>query len=848
MPEAPFPLKLYRCLLKLYPAGFRENYGGPMEREFRDQLAESSGVYALAKLWIGLFADLAISLPRQFSHEVRQDARHTLRLWANRPWQTGFAIVALAIGIGANTGVFSVLNALLLRSLPFSDPSQLAALYVFSPPHESATQFHIWRQQSGYFADAALFEEADFNLGGAGIPQRAHIAQTSWNFFSLLGAQPLLGRFFTAAEDTPGRNGVAVIGYGLWQELFAGGKRVLGATIRVNGKPLTIVGVAPAGFDFPNRAVLWEAASLTPGNNGWETIARLKPGITWPQARAAFAAEAGRSSPRRRKIDRIKYPPRLTSLQDELSGHVKKASLLLMAGVVMILLIACTNVANLLMARTADRASELSIRSALGASRARLVQQLLTECLLLSFLAAVAGLVVAFWTASIVAKVQPPPLVTQSYSLLDVRVLGFAVVVSIASGLLFGSLPSLYAGRIHLFEARGSSGTQSSRLIREILVAAQVMLTIVLLTASISVGRAFLTLLQTDHGFATKGLVTVSVSVDGTVYQPAGRQLPYFEEALSRIRRLPGVRSASATEFLPLLARMFMGGPFGLDGRPADENSMVVPILPDYFQTIGGHILAGREFTDAEVRSGAKVAVVNERFATQFGVPVDAIGHQVTLGKETPWKVIGVVKTTDYMAEKDEANSNQVFVPVHSPGDFSSTFVVRVNGRAEDNVAMVRDAIRSVDKQVPVFGAESMEQRLEDVLARPKFYRTAVMFFAGFALLLAVIGIYGVVAYAVARRTREMGVRLALGTTPNQLRGMLLRQGLFPVAAGAVCGIAGAIFTGRFLGVLVAGAKPVDAAAFTLSLVFITLTASTSIWAATRRIAGLDIMEILRAE
>jgi predicted permease len=850
MPNAPFSLELYRFLLKLYPAGFRNEYAGPLEREFRDELAESTGVFALAKLWVRLLADLAISIPLQFAREVSQDARHTLRLWAKRPAQTGFVILALAIGIGANTGIFSVVNALLLRSLPFQDPSRLASLGTFFPPHGTAKEFHEWRQQqSAYLADAALIEQFDVNLGEAQNASRAHISCTSWNFFSILGAQPAMGRWFRDGEDSPGNSAVAVISYELWQQLFAGDQRVLGSTLRINGMPLKIVGVAPAGFNYPSNTNLWKAADYSPGNNGWETIARLKPGVTWPQARAAFAVEADRLWPRRDEIGNSEHYPKMTSLQDELAGPVKNASLLLMAGVVLILLIACSNVANILLARTADRARELSIRSALGASRARITQQLLTECLLLSLVAAIAGLLVAFWTTSIAAKVQPAPLSTQSYSILDGRVLVFSVAVAVASSVLFGVLPSLYARRASAFGLRGSSGTRGARIVRETLIAGQVMLTIILLAASVSVGRAFVNLMRTDRGFDMKGLVTVSVSLDGTTRGAKGRQLPYFEEALDRIRRLPGVLSASETEFLPLDAQGFVGGPFGLDGRPAKRNSTMVPVLSGYFKTMGGRILYGREFTDEEVRSDAKVVVVNERFAMEFGSPADALDHQVTDGSNPLWKIIGVVKGMDCMTDTmDTAHANQIFVPAHSPGGFVSTFVARVDGRAEDWLPAIRDTIRSVDTQVPVFGVKTMEQRMADVVGRPRFYRTAVLFFAGFALLLAVIGIYSVVSYAVARRTHEMGVRLALGATPVGLRGKLLRQGLLTVVTGAIFGIAGAVPAGRFLESLVAGAKSVDFATLILSILFIALIASASIWAATRRIARLDVLEILRIE
>jgi putative ABC transport system permease protein len=784
-----------------------------------------------------------------------QDLRYTLRLWSRSPWHAGFAIAALAIGIGANTGVFSVVNALLLRSLPFQQPDRLALLHQFIPPHNSAQEFHDWRQQSAYLADAALFEENDVNLGGVRVGTRAHVAQTSWNFFSVLGIQPVLGSGFAADEDVdgtgwglPGRNAMAVIGYGLWQQLFAGDPKVLGATIRIDGIPLTVVGVAPPGFDYPGKAVLWKPAAYSPGNNGWGTIARLKQGVTWSQARAAFAVESERLSPTLSEVDNSILRPSMTSLQDGLAGPVKNASLMFMGAVVFVLLIACTNVANLLIARTTDRAGELSIRSALGASRARLARQLLTECLLLSLIATLVGLLIASWITSLAAKVEPPPLGAQNYSIVDGRVLAFTLVVSVVTALALGLLPSLYAGRVHAFRSQGSGRTRGSRLVRQSLVAAQVMLTMVLLAASVCLGRAFVHLMRIDRGYDVQGIVTVGVSLEGTSHQLDNRQLPYFEDVLDRVRRLPGVRAASATEFLPLYASAFVGGPFGLDGRPAQRNSTLVPILSGYFQTMGGRIVYGREFTQAEVRSGAKVAVVNEQFAAGFGAPRDALNHQLTIEGDTPRKIVGVVQGMEYETDPTTAKGNEVFIPSETPGSFFSTFVVRVDGRAADHLAAIRDTIQSVDPQVPVFGVKTMEQRLDEVFANPKFYRTAIWVFAAFALLLAVIGIYGIVSYAVVQRTQEMGVRMALGRTPVQLRGMLLRHGLLMVMAGAIPGIVGAQLTGRFLESLMDGARPIGVATSAGLVLLFALVASASIWSATRRIARLDITAILRTE
>ncbi len=518
-----------------------------------------------------------------------------------------------------------------------------------------------------------------------------------------------------------------------------------------------------------------------------------------------------------------------------------------MAGVALILLIACTNVANLFMASTTDRAMELSIRSALGASRGRLTQQLITECLLLSLIATLAGLLIAYWTVSIAEKLVPPALATQSYGILDGRVLGFAVAVAVISGLLFGILPSFFAVRVHVFGSRGGNKTRTSRLFSETLVAAQVTLTIVLLAVSISVGRAFFHLLANDRGYDVKGVVTVSVSLDGTTHQLDKRQLPYFEEALARIRKLPFVRSASATDFLPLYANAFVGGPFGMDGRRAKRNSMMIPILSDYFRTMGGEIRYGREFTANEVSSGARVAVVNERFASEFGAPQNAVGRQLTQGKP-PLQIVGVVAGMNYETDPTQANRNQVFIPSETPGGFFSTFVARVDGRPEDHLAAVRDAIRSVDPQVPIFGVKTMEQRLAENYARPKFYRTAVWMFAAFALILAIIGIYGIISYAVVHRTQEMGVRMALGTTSSRLRGTLVLRGLMLVATAAIPGIAGCILAGRFIENLIAGAKPIDPPTSACLILFLAAVAATSVWVASRRIAGLDIVSILRAD
>jgi putative ABC transport system permease protein len=781
------------------------------------------------------------------------DARYGLRQLRRSPGFTAVAVLTLALGIGGNTGVFSVLNTLLLESLPFHQPDRLALLQRFIPPHGSAKEFKDWRQHSAYLADTALFEDVDVNLGGARGVDRARVAQTSWNFFPVLGTQLLLGHGFDPGDEVdgtgwglPGRNAVAVISYALWQQLFGGNPRVLGATIRADGIPLTVIGVAPPGFDYPDHSVLWKPAAYSPGNAGWQTVARLKPGISWTQARAAFAVDVER---RLSKPQRAELRPQIVSLQNGLLGPGKSASLMLMGAVGLILLIACTNVANLLTARAAGRAAELSMRSVLGASRARLARQLLTECLLLSFVATLAGLLVAYWTISLATKVEPPPLGVQSYSILNGHVMGFALIVSVFSAVLFGLLPLLQVGRIRALGVREPRTTRGSRLIHKTLIVAQVMFTMILLSASVLVGRTFAHLIQIDRGYTVRRIVTASVSLDGTSRQRDKLQLPYFEEVLGRIRRLPGVRSASATDFLPLDATGFVGGLYGLAGRPALRGSMMVPVFSDYFRTMGGRILYGRGFTGAELRSGAKVAVVTEGFAAAFGPAAGAVGQQLTMGRAHHWEIVGVVKRMDYQTDPTVAKEFQVFIPATTPGGFFSwTFVARVDGRAEDHLAEIRDAIRSVDPEVPVFNVKTVQQRLDELFIRPRFYRDAVWIFGGFALLLIAIGIYGLLAYTVARRTNEIGIRMTLGATQSSVARMVVEDALLMVSMGMAGGVPLAFSVKRLAASLMGGPTGSIAAPIGFGVLAIFVVALLATYIPARRAAKVDPMVALRYE
>jgi len=844
-------LRAYRWLIKLYPARFREDYGGPLQRQFTDEYLESASAWSLLVLWLRTLLDLARSLPLQVAREVNLDARHTLRLWRRRPMHTLFAIAVLTIAIGANTGVFSVLNALLLRSLPFHEPDRLAAMRMYLPGGlGSPKAFHEWRRNSTYAADAFNYTSGEVNLEGVSEAARIRLTEASWNFFNVLGVRPAVGRGFVEGEDNTGAEGVAVIGQGLWQQLYGGDRSAIGRTIKVNGTPLTIVGVAPPRFDYPRGTAVWSATVFDfqriPKTTVtfWSAVARLKDDMPWSQARQAFEAEAYAKSPERRNATGMNRPA-LVPLREELAGPVRQASFVLLAGAGLLLLLACANVANFMLAHTLGREQELMIRTALGASRARLVQQLLTETVLLSSVAAALGLLVAWWTTGTALAVQPAQLASQAYSILDWQVLAFAALLSVGTGVLFGAGPVLYVSR-RMFAVTAKTATPVRRHMRfrNALILLQVAVTIVLVTASAALGRTFVTLLRIDNGYALQSVATMSVSFAGTSYMGAQSRV-YLDEAVRRLRDLPQVVSVSATQFLPLATEGYGAGRFNIDGVGVETLATTVPIAPDYFAALGGHLVSGREFTPQDMAGTEPIAIVNEEFARAFGDPRSLVGRTITGSKFEPRRIIGVVR-----GMRDSGPlyppSPQMFMPARSSR--ALTFVVRVSGPARDRIAALRDALAAVDGSVPVFDVKTMDERLALTLARPKFYATAVVFFGGLALLLSVIGVYGVVSYACGERIRELGIRLALGTTPARLRGRLVWRIVLLVSAGALAGSAFVSSGAPYLQNLIPGAEAALLTTIAVTIAGTVAVAIVATWAATHRVASLDIMNALRPE
>jgi putative ABC transport system permease protein len=842
------PRTIYRLLLKLYPARFREEYGTPLERQFRDDYRDARGFRAKTWFWMQALADLALSIPAEICRELRQDVGYAMRIYRQRSATTALALVALAVAIGATTGVFSVVNALLLRSLPFREPERLVQLV--NPPVGAASgrePLHAWTGRSPYLAGLATYSTAEMNLSRAQDAARVKVAETSAEFFAVLGAEPEIGRSFAPDEDLAGRDTVAVLSHALWEQVFGSDARVLGSTIRINGVPMTVIGVAPAGLDFPERAGLWTPTAYDLGHLPKlgaimpRQFGRLKTGVS-----LALAARIFESESRVANRESYKYAgamrPKLTSLRDQLAGAVGQASLVLLGVVVFVLLIACANVAHLLLSRITERRQELVTRAALGASRGRLVQQLVTECTMLTLAAAAAGMLVAQGAARLAIAAQPAQAAFQTYTIVDWRVLGFAVALAALTGVVFGVLPANLIGRMQpgtdvVRSQPHSSGSGANRL-RGLLVGMQAAFTIVLVAGAVTMGRSFLKLAGSDLGFRTGNVITVSVSLDGTPAQ--GHKRNYYHEALERLRAIPGVTAAGGAEYLPLGGKVaFMGGRFRPDNSGEEKLARLLSATPGYFHAMGTEILQGREFTAAD----RNAAIVSDDFARQY--PGLSLVGRTLIFHDKPLSIVGIVRTEHF--GPDEGGGPQIFIPVDTWYPSNVTFVARVRGRTEAYLPVCRAAVQAVDSRVPVYNVKTLEARLGESLSSPRFYTTVVLFFGAFALLLAVAGIYGVANYVIVQRTHEIGVRLAVGASPERLRATLLRQGIAPVLAGAVVGVAGAVAVGRLAEHLIRSADPVGAAECAFAGVLLGATAVVAIWTATKRIVRLDPMRVLRA-
>ena len=843
--------RLYGWLLRLYPASFRERYRDAMVMQFRDEHRQCRTRRERAGLWWREAADVAVSAPAEFAREFGQDVRHACKLYRGRSAGAVLAVGALALSIGASTGVFSILNALLLRALPFRAPGQLVRLEGSPVTAVSGrAAFQEWSGRNAYLQSAAAYSAAEMNVAVRGRAVRARVAETSGNFLELLGVAPVVGRGFTAADEALTVPRGAVISHALWHQLFGGDPAVAGAPFRLNGAAFVVAGVAPPRFDYPGGADIWMPTvfdfEVVPkrGASFYETIGRLKPGITIREARARFAVEVRRHDPK------AGAEARMTSLRDELAGPVGTASWVLAGMTALVLLMACANLAHLLLSRIAGRRPEFALRAALGASRGRLTQQLTTEALCLTGAGMALGLLVAWWACRLASTVAPPRISAQAYSILDWRVLGFALTLALITGLAFGVMPARLLARGQpadsLMRVQPGLRMTGSRRMRSALLFAQGCLTLALLVASLAMSRKFLELLQVDLGFRTREAVTMTVSLEGSGQRPGAGEWRYYNEVLQRLRAAPGVEAAGGVGYVPLGQHAYMALSFRLDSGQTIPRVVTNAATPGYFDAIGIRFLAGGDFP-AIRRQTEPVVIVNEAFARETQLGTAVVGRRVLADwSKTPYSIAGVVETSRANGPEYGA-APMIYWPVEEEPGPHLTFVARVTGDPEAQLARCRDIVKAVDPRVPVYDVKTLERRLSDMLARPRFFTTATLSFAVLVWFLAIVGSFGAAAHSVSQRTHEMGVRLALGAPYGRLRSMIMSESAMPVALGAVAGIGIAAAAVRYLNHLVAGVGSVEMWIYAAAAAMLLMAACAAGWMATARILAIHPADAVRA-
>jgi putative ABC transport system permease protein len=805
--------------------------------------------------------------------DLWQDLRYGLRMLVKNPSFTIIAVIALALGIGANSAIFSVVNTVLLRPLPYKEPDRLVMVWEeatqqgFPSNTPSVANFIDWRNQNQVFEGMAATARQSFNLTGVGDPERIDGRRVSANLFTLLGVEPQLGRAFLPEEDRPGANRVVIISHGLWQRRFGSDMNITGKSLNLNGESFTVVGVMPPQFQFPSREdEMWvpiafdseEAANR--GRHFLEVIARTKPGITLQQAQAEMNTIAARLQQQYPDYN-TRVGIALTPLHEQVVGDIKPALLVLLGAVGFVLLIACANVANLLLARAAGRQKEIAVRIALGASRLRLIRQFLTESVLLAALGGIVGLMLSLWGVNLLKAFIPKNISQAQAITVDARVLGFTLLVSLLTGLIFGLAPATQASNFNLNETLKEGGRDTAagsrgNRIRGLLVIAEVAVSLILLIGAGLLINSFLRLRNVDPGFRTDKLLTMQVVLPESKYPDQTRRSAFYTDLVRRVEALPGVKSAAVTNSIPLV---FQGDSFyiSIEGRPdppPDQRTDVVTRVttPHYLNTMGIELLKGRQFVEQDRADSPPVAVISETLARRFWPGEDPLGKRIKAGSsdsDNPWiTIIGVVKDVrQFKLNTDPKLQMYVLyaqVDYFEPRDLVVSTEVEPMGLA----ATVRRTVWEIDKDQPVSNISTMEDVLSESVARQRFSMLLLGIFAALALILAAVGIYGVMSYSVAQRTHEIGIRMALGAQASDVLKLTVGGGLKLVLIGVVIGLAAAFILTRVMSSLLFGVSATDPITFiTISLVLISVALLAS-YIPARRATKVDPMVALRYE
>ncbi len=800
----------------------------------------------------------------------RQDVRYGLRLLARSPGFAAVAIVTLALGIGASTAILSVVDAILLRPLDYADPDRLVVLLKEEDGPVAPANFLDWKARSRSFERMGAAEYWTPNLTAGGSPEKLWALRLTPDVLPLLGVRPALGRFFLPSEATAGTDRVVVLGHGVWTSRFGADPAILGRPITLDGEPYTVVGVMPPSFQFApfwaTEAQLWAPLDLTArvsdrGGSSLRVFARLKPGVSVDSARRELAAVTAGLE---REFPGTNRNMTVTPLLEKVVGDVRPAILVLLAAVGLVLSISCANVANMLLARSSARQREVALRAALGASRGRTIRQLMTESLVLAAAGGVAGAALGAWALRLLVAVAPVGIPRLADARLDPRIFLATFAVSLLSGVVFGLAPAIQSSAVRLQDAlkeggSAGAGREGGRL-RRVFVAAEVAIAIVLLIGAGLMTRSFLALQAIDPGWNPEGVVTLEVSVAGTRHMEPGLREPLYREILERLAALPGVAAAGAINHIPIAGDIW-GLPYAVEGRPAPRpgespSATYRAVMPGYFSAMRLPLVRGRDVTLADDAGARPVVLVNEHLARRQWPGEDPIGRRIMLNEERWLTVVGVVKNA-VRGDWAGPDEDEVYLPAlqtpqllrsRQPMAAYLTYVVRTDGDPAAMAPSLTATVRSIDPTLPVSEVRTMPSIVAQANGRARFQALLLAAFAAAAALLAAVGIYGVMTYAVSRRTREIGVRMALGADPDRVVRLVVRQGMAVALAGAVAGLAAALLLTRLMSSLLYGVGAADPATYlgvTALLLAIALTAS---WLPARRAARIDPMKALRTE
>jgi putative ABC transport system permease protein len=805
-----------------------------------------------------------------------QDARFSLRMLFKKPGFTLVVVLSLGLGIGANTAIFSVVNTVLLRPLPYKDSDQLIWLREQNPSAGikeetlSPPNYMDWKTQSESFVDMGAFASTRLTLtSGSGEPERINAAYVADGFFSTLNAEPRIGRTFTPEEDKPGNARVVILSTGLFERRFGADTNLIGNTITINGSPYTVVGVMPKDFMTPKPddrrpPEAWAPLAADYNKDGrrgdyLNVIGRLKPGTTVEQARAEMATITQRLEQQ--------YPATNTGwsaivmpLHERFVGDVRPALMVLLGAVCFLLLIACANVANLLLARSTARQKEFAIRAALGARRARIIQQLLTESVMLGLSGGALGLLFAFWGIELLTSLSPGGVPRLTEIDVDARVLTFTLGVSLLTGIVFGLLPAFQASNPNLNETlkeggRSSAEGRSGGRLRSILAATEIALALVLLIGAGLMARSFLRLQDVNPGFDAQRVMTVGLFLPSTKYKEGTSVVAFYNELLSKTEALPGVVSAGAIDTLPLDTG---GNVLGfvvenrLPDRPGDNTADAEHrvVSQDYFRTMGIPLLRGRLFESNDGPNTPPTIVINQTMANQYFPGEDPIGKRINLGdpQRTPWLTIaGIVSDTRHEALSAEPYAQMYALHTQSPRR-SLNLVLRTSGDPMSLASAIRSRVTEMDREMPLSNMRTMEQILSESILRPRFNMLLITIFAAVAMTLASVGVYSVISYSVSQRTHEIGVRIALGAHPRDIFKMVVAQGLKLAVTGVGIGIVSAFALTRVMAGLLYGVQATDPLTFAAISAGLTAIVIMASYVPALRATKVDPMISLRYE